>query len=441
MGMTDWLAGLSRAVITPTTPVWLAGYGSKRVPEGTVHDLWVKVLAVADAGGRQGVMVTCDHMGVPRPMYERIRDEVGRRCGLKQSQLMLLFSHNHCGPVLRDDLVDFYPLDEQQRVLVGQYSDEVTELMVDAVVRALDDLRPARLSVGSGVTRFAVNRRDNPEQQVAARMARGEPLAGAVDHSVPVMAVRQPDGELRGVVFGYACHPTTMCFNQWCGDYPGFAQLAVERHHPGATAMFFTGCGADQNPLPRRELSLCRRYGRMLATAVEETLLQPMADVTGELHTELRRVDLPFDGVVSASSLSQHLESGNAIRVRWARRWLDVLSHEPQATLATSCPYPVAVWQLGAHLIVALGGEAVVDYALRLKRLYGPQTWVAGYANTLVAYIPSDRIYREGGYEGPDTVYEFGHAAERWAQGLESRIVDAVMEMVGRIRGTDCGGG
>ena len=49
MGMTDWLAGLSRAVITPTTPVWLAGYGSKRVPEGTVHDLWVKVLAVADA--------------------------------------------------------------------------------------------------------------------------------------------------------------------------------------------------------------------------------------------------------------------------------------------------------------------------------------------------------------------------------------------------------
>jgi hypothetical protein len=179
----------------------------------------------------------------------------------------------------------------------------------------------------------------------------------------------------------------------------------------------------------------------MLAAAVEETLLQPMTDVTGELHTALRCVDLPFDGVMSAASLSPYLESDDAIRARWARRWLDVLDNDPQTPLATSYPYPVAVWRLGAHLIVALGGEAVVDYALRFKRLYGPQTWVAGYANTLVGYIPSDRIYREGGYEGPATVYEFGHAAERWAEGLESRIVGAVREMVGQIRAATGSGG
>lgn len=48
-----WKAGVARAVVTPTTPVWLAGYTGQREPDGKLHDLWVKALALeAPDGGR-----------------------------------------------------------------------------------------------------------------------------------------------------------------------------------------------------------------------------------------------------------------------------------------------------------------------------------------------------------------------------------------------------
>jgi hypothetical protein len=73
---------------------------------------------------------------------------------------------------------------------------------------------------------------------------------GPVDHTVPVLRVDGPGGELRAVLFGYACHNTNMGFRKWLGDYAGYAQEYFENDHPGATALFLMGCGADQNPYP-----------------------------------------------------------------------------------------------------------------------------------------------------------------------------------------------
>src|SRR5439155_3646460 len=125
-----------------------------------------------------------------------------------------------------------------------------------------------------GSAGFGVNRRNNREADVPKLIQQGA-LKGPVDHAVPVLAVFLPDGKLKAVLFGYACHNTVMSFYQWSGDYAGFAQMALEKSHPEATAMFFMGCGGDQNPLPRRQLALAERYGNMLAAAVEEVLLSP----------------------------------------------------------------------------------------------------------------------------------------------------------------------
>ena len=57
-------------------------------------------------------------------------------------------------------------------------------------------------------------------------------------------------------------------FYQWCGDYAGFAQIGIEKAFPGAVAMFWTGCGADANPQPRRKVELCEQHGKELADAV-----------------------------------------------------------------------------------------------------------------------------------------------------------------------------
>ena len=67
-----WRAGIARAVITPEKAVWLAGYGSKRVPDGKLHDLWMKALALEDHTGQRVVLITSDFQGVPKGMSDRV---------------------------------------------------------------------------------------------------------------------------------------------------------------------------------------------------------------------------------------------------------------------------------------------------------------------------------------------------------------------------------
>ncbi len=75
-----------------------------------------------------------------------------------------------------------------------------------------------------------------------------------------------------------------------------------------------------------------------------------------------------------------------------------------------------------------------MDYSLRFKKEFGPNTWVFGYANVLVAYIPSLRVYNEGGYEGGAFLYEYGLPANRWAGDVEERVADAVHRLVRKVQ-------
>lgn len=119
----NWMVGISRRVLTPATDVWLAGYGSKRPVVGKLHDIWVKVLALKSSNGKRAVMVTTDNQGMSRTIYENLYKKVQERFQLDRSEFMLTFSHNHSGPRLRGDLVDYYPSDDGQRKLVDEYSD------------------------------------------------------------------------------------------------------------------------------------------------------------------------------------------------------------------------------------------------------------------------------------------------------------------------------
>src|SRR5439155_3807869 len=106
--------------------------------------------------------------------------------------------------------------------------------------------------------------------------------------------VEGADGKLRALLFGYACHNTTLSFFQFCGDYAGYAQQYLEEAHPGTVALFMTGCGGDQNPYPRGQLDLAKQHGRTLATAVEAALVPQAKPVRGPLRTELEEVTLDF---------------------------------------------------------------------------------------------------------------------------------------------------
>ncbi len=427
-----WSAGFAKADITPKQSMWLAGYAARTKPsEGTIHPLWIKVLVLQDAHGHKVVFLASDLLGWPRPIAETIRKEANRRFGLKQSQLMLTSSHTHSGPVLEGTLTDCYPLAEEDLQPIKEYSRSLEKTAVNTIGVAMSSLRTVVLTTAQGETGFAANRRNNKEQEVPGRLEAGLALTGPVDHAVPVLALRDESGRTVGIVFGYACHNTTLDSYSWCGDYAGFAQIGLEERFPGAMAFFYSGCGADQNPIPRRSLVLCEKYGKMLAQAVEDTLKGPMKTVAPQIETAFTIVKLPFEVKLTREKL-QAAAKTSKIHERWANRLLKDM--DARHKFPDNYPYPLQVWRLGRdQLWVALGGEVVVDYALSFKRSFGQDTWVTGYANDVMAYIPSRRIWDEGGYE-QGAMYVYGLPAERWDQSIEDRITKAARRLVEKVR-------
>jgi hypothetical protein len=243
------------------------------------------------------------------------------------------------------------------------------------------------------------------------------------------------------VLFGYACHNTTMAFNQWCGDYAGFAQMALERSHTNATALFFMGCGADQNPLPRRQLEVAERYGDMLAAAVEEVLLAPPQTLPPKLRTTMEMVTLHLGAPPTETELEKMKDDPNAATRRWAARLLAQL--KVGKPFIREYPFPLQAWRWGdQQLLITLGGEPVVDYALKFKQEFGPDTWVAGYCNDVMTYIPSLRVLKEDvpplanprwGYEGNHAMIVYGLPAQRWAEDVEDLITDAARRLVRKV--------
>ncbi len=424
----SWRAGTARVKITPQQFMHMSGYASRTRPaDGFYADLWARALVLEDPGGHRSALIALDLIGVDREFSGDVCRMLAEQCELTRDQIAICCSHTHTGPVVGKCLepMHYYRMDSEQRQLVDQYQQWLRGCIGQCVSTAISDLQPCQLSWGSGLTTFATNRRTNQESQVVAARASGA-LRGPVDYDVPVLAVRGEQGELRAVLFGYACHATVLSDYCWSGDYPGFAAADLETRFAGCTALFWAGCGADQNPLPRRTLELARQYGSQLAEAVTQVLQGVMEPVGGTLVTSYVEVPLALAPVASHKQLETAAREDPDKHVRYYSEFLlDRLARD--GVLMTQYPYPVERWQLGDQVeMVFLGGEVVVDYALRLKRQRrGRRTWVAGYANDVMAYMPSERVLQEGGYEGGGAMVYYGLPAP-WAAGLEQQIIDAV---------------
>ena len=422
-----WKAGVSRIKITPESYMWMSGYGGRMQPaDGKNADLWAKVLLLEDSQGSRGYLVSLDLIGMDRTLSEKVCGLLKEKCGVERSRVMLCFSHTHTGPVVGRNLepLHYRQVDGEQQTLIDQYALKLETYLIDCVGGAIEDLEPCKLAWGSGTADFAVNRRNNPERDVVQLRA-ADALKGPVDHDVPVLSVRDAEGGVKAIVFGYACHATVMSNTKWSGDYPGFAQSELEDAYPGSVAMFWAGCGADQNPLPRRKLELAQKYGRQLATAVGDVLAKPMAEVSGSLVPRYREVSLELDKLPTRDELTKDAESKDRfVRARAEMLLEQIASGHP---LSQTYPYPIGAWQLGDQVqFVFLGGEVVVDLSIRLKReLNGTGTWVAGYCNDVMAYIPSLRVLREGRYEGVGAMVYYG-LPTAWGPQVETTVCDGV---------------
>ena len=417
-----WSVGLAACDITPAQPVRMAGYGSKEREQpfaGVASRLSAKAMAIRDSAGQRGLMITTDLIGltqaVAAPLYQRLRDE----CDLERDQILVNSSHTHCGPVLRLEANGDW--DPEHAASTVRYTQQLMDQLVQVSRQAIDDLSPAKLSWGTGFASFVMNRREATERGIRL----GFNPRGLADRSVPVLRIDDPSGKLRGVLFGAACHNTTLGGRDMkiSGDFAGYAQQFIESHSPGVVAMFVQGCAGDANPYPRGSEEIARIHGMTLGGEVqrvlEETELQP---IDAELRTKIAPVRLPLDTEISETEFALlEQASGSTRAVAQTIREANAAGE----SLAPHYESVIAVWQLGESLtLVALPGEVVVDYVPLIEEAIGPRRlWVSAYNHDVFGYLPSARTLREGGYEMRG-IYAGGTGI--FAPEVESVVVDAV---------------
>lgn len=392
---TGWKVGLAEVNVTPQMPVAMAGYAARTKPfEKVAADLFVKVMVLEDAAGQRGVIVSSDLIGFPAAVAEPICARIAKKTGLKRGQILLNSSHTHAGPALAVKPAANDP--DGLSLRTTEYTRQLQDKVVDAVVQANQKLEPAKLSHGTGVIHFAMNRREfTPD-----RIILGVNPRGLADRSVPVLRVDGGDGRVRAILFGAGTHGTTLGGDnyQLCGDYAGFAQSYVQDKHPKAQAMFMLGCAGDSNPYPRGTMDLTKTHGKTLGEEVCRVLETKLRPVRGPLKIAFGIADaplqsLPRDKIEQLAKDKRHPQNFAAVQM------LALLEQGEKLPSHYACP--LTVWQFGKDLtLVGLSGEVVVDYVIDLEKALGPNhLWIAGYCNDVFGYLPSARVLAEGGYE------------------------------------------
>jgi neutral ceramidase len=226
-----WKAGVASVKITPEKPMWMSGYASRTQPsEGVALDLYAKALALEDAEGRRLVMLTMDLIGIPQGLRRQVEEECAQKYKLPAEGLLLNASHTHCGPEFHVGATMYLEVMDHQSPDAEEYGAKLERQLVDLAGEALGKLAPAHLHYTHSRCGFAMNRRFP-----TLRGYNNSPYPeGPVDHDVPVLEVTGADGkQLLAVMFGYACHNTTLSFQQFCGDYAGFAKEELKNAQSG----------------------------------------------------------------------------------------------------------------------------------------------------------------------------------------------------------------
>jgi putative membrane-bound dehydrogenase-like protein len=405
--------GAAAEDITPSYSIRLSGFGFRRAEsEGVTQRIWAKALAIDD--GTPAVVVTVDNLGIPARMVAEVAGRLEKKAKLPRERFAVTATHTHTAPMLTGVAPTLFgtdiPKEHQQHI--DRYTTELTDKLEKVALAALADRKPSRLHWGIGKVGFAVNRRTK---------------GGPVDHDLPVLTVRDLKGKLRAIYVNYACHCVTLSNNKISGDWAGYAQELIHDDFPDAIALISVGCGADSNPssgVTGDKTGIASRQGAEIAREVKRLVKGYLTPVKGKITASIRRFELPLADPPTREQWEAKGKRTDAVgyhaRVNLARL-------DRKEALKSKVDYSAQTWRFGDRLaMIFLPGEVVVDYSLRMKReLDGSRLWINAYANDDPCYIPSERVLKEGGYEGGGAMVYYDLPGP-FRPGLEAKILEAV---------------
>ena len=410
----ELMVGVAKVDITPDYPVRLSGFGFRREQsEGVTQPIFAKALAFGDEKAGPAILITADNLCLSLEIIEEVGQRLKTKLNVNPDRLAFTATHTHTAPMLKDVAPTLFsvPIPVEHQANIDRYTRDFIDKVEAAAVAAVKDIRPAKVAWGIGSASFGMNRRTKD---------------GPVDHDLPAMVVKDLEGKPRAIWFSYACHCVTLSNNKISGDWAGFAQAALEKNFPGAVALASIGCGADQNPssgVTGDKEAVCVEQGEQIVAGVKR-MIAAMKPLTTRPEVRRAPIDIAFEPRTRAEWEERSKSSDKAIAFHATGNLARLDRGEK---LPESMKYLIGTWVFGDQLAVLfLPGETVVDYSLRLKKeLDRRRLWVNGYSNEGRCYVPSERILKEGGYEGGGAMVYYDRP-NRFAPGLEQKIIDAV---------------
>jgi len=461
-------AGAAEITITP--PVGTPAIGTIQRSSGVNDDLRARAL-VLDDGQTRVAIVSVDLIGMDFELADAARMAIRHRTGITTA--LVHCTHNHSSPftIPWSVLGPRWP-DGPQRV----WHDGLTAAIADAVASACGRLEPATLRADRAAVQIGSNRRLWTGGAIVMKPNPEGPVVPWVD----VLAVDRADGTPLSVVFSHAAHPVIIhgASRLTSAEFPGFAVRRLkERLGAGVVPLFGQAFAADINGDPLRGgIAAAQHAGEVLADAALAALSSADKIPSGRLVASGVRDDLPLQGLPTRAAC---LEVLNAAERRLAESYgrsqfsdselwdLQDAADAPVSTTASSAandvqPMEGKPWwmmdtilclrdllakingadgrplrfeaqglQIGdAWSVMAATHELFAEYQLRLDR-EAPTThrMMLAYTNGCESYVPLDRDFSLGGYEG-GTFPDLGSASLRYrhrralAPGCEARVME-----------------
>ncbi|MCA9039896.1 MAG: neutral/alkaline non-lysosomal ceramidase N-terminal domain-containing protein, partial [Planctomycetaceae bacterium] len=426
----DFQIGFSKQDITPTEPVRLSGYGNRTETFERVEEpLFVRTMAIQHGKEPIHVLSSVEGIGLAGIITKQIAERLEQEFGISRERFALTNTHSHTAPHTSGGIPNLYsaPLTEAETAAMDRYTKRIEDQLIASVDQAIKSLAPAQLSWGEGASRLAMNRRII---KGGVCVGMGPNPDGIIDETLPILKISSPDGKLRGIVFNYACHCTTLVpkHNFINGDWAGYAQKFLEEAYPDTIALCTIGCGADANPEPRGEFEHAIQNGRTIADEVQRVLKTELDPIQAAPEASFGYAGLEYDRRDVQEFRDLLNDSSPQVR-RHAANMVEV--YERKRRLPETYPMPIQTWAFGDELtMVFLGGEVVSPYAHRIRQelSQSKHTWVTAYANDVFGYVASEEMIQQGGYEVDFSQVYYNHPGP-WASGTEDLVLKRVKEI------------
>lgn len=441
-------ASMQRIDITPPQGLELAGYPHyPRYNEGA-HDPLYATCMYLENHGQEAVMVTLDLLFFSKKHVAKVRKNVEECCGISGKNIMISCSHTHSGPWASGRL-DIESLEAglpQPMEYVEEIIDRISKMIVKAKKDAFDAYFASGVTVCGAESGIGGNRRMP---------------GGPHDPLVSVLAIKDTNDNIKGVIVNYTLHPTFI--HEWSNvctaDYPCYLKLELEESIPGVLVGFAQGTSGNQSSRYYRQgesYDEAERVGRTLGKAAYSVIQKLEWDNDVDIKTaqavqeiELRdfgteeelRAQVAYDEAVYKDLYAKYGNSKNRDEYYlWQNANLKLLGSEDQLgyimmkkngikidLLEDEVPAEIQVMKIGGTCVVGIQGEVFVEYGLFIKAMAGFGVVVVNeLANgVLPGYLYTPESLVTGGYETDTSML---------GEGFGLKYITKIMETIELVK-------